>query len=127
MNSQLLSSKDNHRNASNLDYFFVYLKNRYVKVKFDDVIYIEGLKGKGISIVTEQGDISSSTTMVNFINTKWHPSLERIHRSIIINFNKILEATEGKITIDNKGDKEILNVSKSYRSTLKKRLNILTT
>jgi len=117
-------AKNDFQNAQK-DYFFIY-KKRYIRVNFSDIIFIEATQ-KGQLIRTVKEDVLYASSMTKFITENWHESLERIHRSFIINFDKVVASTEGKVFLNNNGNEEELPVSKPYRAAVKKRLNILNT
>jgi DNA-binding LytR/AlgR family response regulator len=104
----------------NQNYFFVNpgIKGKMLKVNYDDVEYIEGLNNY-IVIHTPQSnhiiyltmkEIEAGLPTVNFI---------RIHKSYIINIDKVTMMEGNKIMID----KMILPIGSSFKDQLLKKVN----
>jgi DNA-binding LytR/AlgR family response regulator len=96
-----LANADHH--ASNaapavndgLDFFFVKADKKLVKVNFDDIIYIEGLKDYVI-IRLIQGRVITLQTMKNLEDRLPKNLFRRIHRSFIVAMDKVM-AIEGNM------------------------------
>lgn len=96
------------------DQFFIKgdAKNKYHQVRFDDVIYVEGLKNyvqficenRKIVSLKNMKDVSASLPAARFI---------RIHRSYIIQVSKIKRVEGHAVLIDDKW----LPIGQTYRST----------
>lgn len=94
------------------DHIFLFFDRKSVKVKLDDVLFLEGLSNYvRIKLIT-------STIVVYYTMTKILEKLDdrfiRVHRSFIINKDKIQAFTKDHIEI---GDK-IIPIGKSYRAEI---------
>ncbi len=93
---------------------FVKADKKYVKVKFSEVLYIEGLKDYVI-IRTEKGRIITLQTMRG-LEEKLPPRyFRRIHRSYIVNVDKIEAIMGNAVEIIEKGQTRHLPIGKNYR------------
>ena len=106
--------------SKNENYFFVNpgIKGKMLKVNYDDVEYIEGLNNY-IVIHTPQNnhiiyltmkEIEAGLPIKNFI---------RIHKSYIINIDKVTQMEGNKIMID----KMVLPIGSSFKDKLLKKIN----
>jgi len=103
-------------------FFFVKADKKFIKVNFDDILYIEGLKDYVI--------IRQDTTRVITLQTM--KSLEaklpstvfrRIHRSYILNINKIKAVVGNMVEIVEKGQAKHIPIGKNYRDALLELIN----
>ncbi len=103
--------------ATEEDFIFVKADKKLLKVKFEDVIYIEGLKDYVI-IRMETGRVITLQTMKS-LETKLPSSIfRRIHRSYIVNIHRI-QALEGNmVEVMEKGKPKNLPIGKNYREEL---------
>ena len=102
------------------DELYINIDRRLIKLKFDEILFIEA-KGDYIDIKTEKENYRVHTTLKK-INEKL--PLERflqIHRSYIINFNKIIDIEDNSVLIE----KNVIPISRSNRPELMRRLNLL--
>jgi DNA-binding LytR/AlgR family response regulator len=99
------------------DFMFVKADKKLVKVNYQDVIYIEGLKDY---VMIYQGDsrIVTLQTMKS-LEAKLPSSIfRRIHRSYIINVHKIEALVGNMVEVTEKGKPKHLPVGKNYREEL---------
>ena len=75
------------------DHVFVKVDSKIVKVRFPDILYIEGL-GNYVSIFTETGRLVTLSTMKEVEEYLSDTFFIRVHRSYIIAFNRV-EYIEG--------------------------------
>ncbi len=97
------------------DYIFVKSDKKLIKVLFDDLLYIEGLKDYVI-IHTPHKRIVTLQTMKNLETKLSKQSFVRIHRSFIINISKI-EMLEGNTLFINS---KRLPIGKIYKEEINK-------
>ena len=99
------------------DYFFVKADKKLVKVDFDDIIYIEGLKDYVI-IRMEEGRVITLQTMKSLEVRLPSSHFKRIHRSYIANINKIKAVVGNMLEVTEKGQVKHLPIGKNYREDL---------
>lgn len=103
-------------------YFFVKADKKLVKVNYDDILYIEGLKDYVI-IRQEDDRVITLQTMKSLEQKLPSPQFKRIHRSYIANVRRI-EAIEGNLVHIKEKDKiKKLPIGKSYREELLEMIN----
>ena len=103
------------------DFIFVKADKKLIKVKYEDIVYIEGLKDY---VIIRQSDsrIITLQTMKSLEAKLPSTVFQRIHRSYIVNIDRI-EAVEGNmVEVLEKGKTKLLPVGKNYREQL---LNIV--
>lgn len=99
------------------DFFFVKSDKKMMKVYYRDILYIEGLKDYVI-IRTETGRVITLQTMKSLVEKLPSDSFQRIHRSYILNLNK-LQAIEGNmVELTEKGQSKLIPIGKNYRDEL---------
>lgn len=120
----LYIENENSSNAINniipsQEYFFVKggSKNKYFKINYDDVFYIEGLKNY-ISIVTKDQKVVTYQSLRETEQQLPHPPFYRIHKSYIISINKVQVIDDNLVHIY---DKQI-PIGKTYRALFYKKI-----
>lgn len=99
------------------DFFFVKSDKKMMKVHYKDILYIEGLKDYVI-IRTETGRVITLQTMKSLVVKLPSDIFQRIHRSYILNLNK-LKAIEGNmVELVEKGQTKMIPIGKNYRDEL---------
>lgn len=103
--------------AEGSDYFFVKADKKLVKVDFDDIIYVEGLKDYVI-LRQEEGRVITLQTMKSLEARLPSVDFKRIHRSYIVNINKIRAVVGNMLEVIEKGQTKHLPIGKNYREEL---------
>ena len=103
------------------DFFFVKADKKLVRINLKDIVYIEGLKDYVIIRMPEDRVITLQT-MKSLDERLPNANFQRIHRSYIVNLDRI-EALHGNmVEVKEKGKTTSLPVGKSYRETLAQRI-----
>jgi DNA-binding LytR/AlgR family response regulator len=103
-------------------YFFVKADKKLIKINFEEIIYIEGLKDYVI-IKQETGRVITLQTMKSLEEKLPSPPFKRVHRSYIINTDKIKALDGNSLEVIEKGQVKILPIGKNYRDELLKEIN----
>ena len=120
LSSLISPSKENNEETENTDFIFVNVDKRFVKINIPEILLIEA-KGDYISIKTDQKIYVVYSTLKK-INSKLPSALFlRIHRSYIINTAEIIDIEDNSVLIK----KHIIPISRSHKTELMKRLNLL--
>lgn len=107
-------------NASHLEmndadeFTFVKADKKFVKVKFSEVLYIEGLKDYVI-IRNEKGRVITLQTMKSLEEKLPAKYFRRIHRSYIVNIDKVEAIMGNMVEVTEKGNPKHLPIGKNYR------------
>ena len=105
-------------------YFFVKADKKLVRVNIDEIVYIEGLKDYVI-IRLPNDRVITLQTMKSLEEKLPTSDFQRIHRSYIVNLERI-EALQGNmVEVKEKGKITTLPVGKSYRDILAERIEKL--
>lgn len=92
------------------EYFFIKTESRIQKVKFNDILYIEG-QGDYLQVVTEQ---EKFMTLMNFKKLEEYlPASEfyRVHKSFMVSLQRINSIERSRIKIGEK----IIPISETYK------------
>ena len=100
----------------------IYLKvdSKLIKVKIDDILYVEAKGDYALFKTKEKGHIVH-TTMKRVEDRLTPHNFAKVHRSYVINLSKIIDIEESNLLIDNK----VIPISRSNKEALIKRLNLL--
>ena len=116
-----LTRKDNTASAAptndNVEYTFVKADKKLVRVNYADIIYIEGLKDYVI-IRMEKDRVITLQTMKSLEEKLPAHQFKRIHRSYIINVDRINAVVGNMVEVEEKGQVKHLPIGKNYRDDL---------
>ncbi len=115
--SEFLNSK--HESMADDDYFYVKADKKLIKIKYDDIIYIEGLKDYVI-IRKENSRVITLQTMKSLDEKLPAKQFIRVHRSFIINIDKINSIMGNMIEVKEKGKEKLIPIGKNYKEELMK-------
>lgn len=99
------------------DFIFVKADKKLVKVNFDDIIYIEGLKDYVIIRMDNQRIITLQT--MKSLEAKLPSNrFQRIHRSYIVGVGQIQAVVGNMVEVIEKGQAKHLPIGKNYRDDI---------
>ena len=99
------------------EYFFVKADKKLVRVRYKDILYIEGLKDYVI-IRLEEGRVITLQTMKSLEEKLPATHFRRIHRSYIVAVDRINALVGNMVELTEKGQTKHLPVGKNYREEL---------
>ena len=101
---------------------FVKSNSRLVKVKTNDILFVEALKDY---VVVNIGDVKYTihSTMKEIEKKLPSKEFQRVHRSYIVRLDKIIAIDQPNIVIE--GGKKMLPIGGSYKEELFKRINLI--
>lgn len=105
------------------DYFFVKADKKLIKVNFTDILYIEGLKDYVI-IRLEGSRIIALQTMKSLEEKLQTSHFRRVHRSYIVNLERIIALDGNSLEIMEKGAVKNIPIGKNYRDELLALINV---
>ncbi len=111
-----------HEADGKTDFIFVKADKKLVKVNFEEILYIEGLKDYVI-IRTDKGRIITLQTMKSLEDKLPLSQFKRIHRSYIVNISKINAIVGNMVEVIEKNVAKHLPVGKNYRDELLEIIN----
>lgn len=119
--NKFLSKKGNNvKNDGILQDFIVVRDNRKnIKIELEDILYVKGVKDY-VKIVLSDGNVMTKLSVGNFYNQLKNPNFIRIHKSYIVNLDKITAYTHHDVEID----KIEIPIGKTYREQFENALNL---
>lgn len=116
-NELLLRENHTPHTADGMEFFFVKADKKLVKVNFDDILYIEGLKDYVI-IRLHHGRVITLQTMKSLEEKLPFGRFKRIHRSYIVAMDKITAIEGNMVEVIEKEKPKLLPIGKNYREEL---------
>ncbi len=118
--NELLRSLTNYKASA--EYLFVKNQSKLIKINTSDVYFVEALKDY-VQIVTKDHRYTIHSTMKDIERKMPKKFFQRIHRSFIVNMDKISSIVGGGIIVSDL-NKEI-PVGGNYRDDFSERINVL--
>ncbi len=118
--TKTLDTDRNQSTGNDSEELYVNVDRRLIKINFNDINIIEA-KGDYIRIKTNGQNIVVHSTLKKIENKLPMDIFLKVHRSFIINLSKIVDIEDNSVLIK----RDIIPVSRSNRSELIKRLNLL--
>jgi len=119
---ELQSREEGAGEESERDFIFVKADKKLVRIKYDDIIYIEGLKDYVI-IRMEKSRVITLQTMKSLEDKLPVQRFKRIHRSYIVNIDKIHAVVGNMVEVLEKNQPKHLPIGKNYREELLEIIN----
>ena len=110
-------SEHENQETDGKDFFFVKADKKLVKIKYNEILYIEGLKDYVI-IRMEQGRVVTLQTMKSLEEKLPEDKFKRIHRSYIVSIDKIKAVDGTSVDVIEKGQVKQLPIGKNYRDDI---------
>lgn len=106
------------------DYIFVKNKSRLIKISVEDLFYVEALKDY-VNFYSKHGKYTIHSTMKDVESKLPKKYYARVHRSFIVNLDKVLsiEHVSGRIQVE--GVEKSLPIGGSYKEELLAKFNLL--
>lgn len=106
------------------DEIFIKKNSSYVRLKYDDILWIEALENYVI-VNTYNEKFTIHFTMKSIENKMPESKFKRVHRSYIVNINKINLIEDNTIVIKNHEGSKIIPIGKSYKDKLMGDINLI--
>lgn len=106
------------------DYIFVKNKSRLIKIGVEDLFYVEALKDY-VNFYSKHGKYTIHSTMKDVESKLPKKHYARVHRSFIVNLDKILsiEHVSGRVQLE--GIEKSIPIGGSYKEELLAKFNLL--
>jgi two-component system, LytTR family, response regulator len=95
---QLISKSDPQKNGAAADYFFVKCGNKYEKIHFNEILYIQA-KQNYVTIFTDKGNYMTLLSLKNLEENLASQLFIRVHKSYIVSVNKIKAIDANEVVI----------------------------
>ncbi|MFY0630676.1 MAG: response regulator transcription factor [Flavobacteriaceae bacterium] len=99
------------------DFIFVRSDRKMVKVRFDDILYVESLSDY-VKIYSKEGPVVTRETISNVESKLPNRKFLRTHRSYIVSIQRISSYTNEYVELD----KKAIPISRSYKENVLKKL-----
>lgn len=109
--------ESNHDDSDHKEFFFVKADKKLIKCNYDDILYIEGLKDYVI-IRQDTSRIITLQTMKSLEAKLPSDKFKRIHRSYIVNIDRIRAIVGNMVEVQEKGQAKHIPIGKNYRDDL---------
>jgi two-component system, LytTR family, response regulator len=107
--------------TKDIQYIFIRANNALIRLDLVDIYYIQAL-GDYVTFITTNKKYTAHLTMQNIEKALPAPQFLRVHRSYIVNTQRIDAIEEGTMLIINK---QVIPLGEQYKSNLMKKLNLL--
>ena len=100
----------------------VYIKSsgRYIRLPYEDILYFENI-GDYVKVISTNGNHVIHGSLKSIAARLKHPRFLKIHRSYIVNLDKIVDIEDNTLVIE----KKVIPISRSHKSILMQSINIL--
>lgn len=109
-------------NKDNKDFVFVKSNSRLVKLKTEDIYFVEALKDY-VVINALSSRYTIHSTMKDIEKKLPAEDFLRVHRSFIVRLDKIAAIEQPNLILEN--DKKVIPIGGSYKDELSKRINLV--
>lgn len=120
LNEKVPATTTEKEKLRTVDDFYVNINKRLIKIDIQSIYLVEA-KGDYIYLKTDNKNYTVHSTLKKIEEKLPDHMFLKIHRSYIININKIIDIEDNSVLIE----KDIVPVSRSNRPELMKRLNLL--
>jgi DNA-binding LytR/AlgR family response regulator len=110
---------ERNKDISNQDFIFVKADKKLIKLNYEEILFIEGLKDYVI-IYTDQTRIVTLQTMKSLEEKLPDKIFVRVHRSYIVNIHKIKSIHSDDIEIIVKNQSKIIPIGNNYSESINK-------
>ena len=120
LNEEVTAATTNKEKQQTGDDFYININKRLIKIDIQSIYLVEA-KGDYIYLKTDNKNYTVHSTLKKIEEKLPDHMFLKIHRSYIININKIIDIEDNSVLIE----KDVVPVSRSNRPELMKRLNLL--
>ncbi len=118
-----LEQGGNHETNEDADFFFVKADKKLIKVMYDDILFIEGLKDYVMINLESRPKIVTLQTMKSLEKKLPEHLFQRIHRSFIVAVPRITAVIGNMVEIKEKGKPRHIPIGKNYREDVLEIIN----
>jgi len=120
LNEEVTATVTDKEKQQTGDDFYININKRLIKIDIQSIYLVEA-KGDYIYLKTDNKNYTVHSTLKKIEEKLPDHMFLKIHRSYIININKIIDIEDNSVLIE----KDVVPVSRSNRPELMKRLNLL--
>lgn len=120
----IISIKRPYAQSEDSDEIFIKKNSALVRLKYDDILYIEALENYVI-VNTYTEKFTIHFTMKSIEDKLPIKKFKRVHRSFIVNINRIKGIEDNAIIIKLEDGTKLIPVGKSYKEKLLSEINVI--
>lgn len=120
IDDKLVNNYDSNNLSTSGNDLYINIDRRLIKIDISSIYLVEA-KGDYILLKTEDKNYTVHSTLKKIEEKLPDTSFLKIHRSFIININKIIDIEDKSVLIN----KDVVPLSRSFRPELMNRLNLL--
>ncbi len=121
-NEKISSTRTNMQEDEKEGHFFVRAAGKFVKIFFSDIRFIESLSEYVVFHIKDTKSVKSLMSLKSLLSVLPQKNFMRVHRSYIVNLDKIEAVERNRIIIDN----QRIPVGDQYKDAFSKFLDSLT-
>jgi len=103
--------------SNSKEHFFIKCDGKMERIRFDELLYVESMQNY-VSIQTTRGKFTTLLTLKNTLSELPSSSFIQVHKSFIVNLEKVQTLGDGHITIQDK----LIPISRSRLSAVTQRI-----
>lgn len=123
-NDKLRRKAKNLDETENKDEIFIKKNSSLVRLKYDDIIWVEALENYVI-VNSFDEKFTIHFTMKSIEKKLPLSKFKRVHRSYIVNVNRITSIEDNSVVVEVEDGSKIIPIGKSYKEKLMKDLNLM--
>ncbi len=120
----ILAIRRPYQESEDTDEIFIKKNSTLVRLKYDDILYIEALENYVI-VNTYNEKFTIHFTMKSIEDKLPVKKFKRVHRSFIVNINRIKGIEDNSIIIKMEEGTKLIPVGKSYKDKLLSEINLI--
>lgn len=106
--------------ASKATELYVRSDGRLTRIPYDSILYFENV-GDYIKVITEKGNHIIYGALKSLADRLSHPRFLKVHRSYIVNLDRVVDIEDNSIVID----KKIIPISRGHKAQVLSSINII--
>ena len=106
--------------ASSKNEIYIKTEGRFVRVPYSDILYFENV-GDYVKVITASGNHIIHGSMKSIDSRIKHPRFLKVHRSYIVNLDKIKDIEDNTLVIA----KSVIPISRAHKALLMRTINLL--
>ncbi len=107
------------------DEIFIKKNSVLIRLNYNDILFVEALENY-VTVTTFNERFTIHFTMKSILSRLPEKRFKRVHRSYIININKIKGIEDNNIIIDLEEGRKLIPIGKSYKESLMNDINLIT-
>ena len=117
--NKVIEKEKNSKNETRTDDIFIKSEGKFIRLSFKDILYIESM-GDYVKYFTPVKNYLSHSTLKSVEEKMDARQFMKVHRSFIVNLNKIKDIKDHSLVIEGK----VIPISKAIKPEVMERINV---